>query len=69
MPARTKDKKKIHDEEVEVHIAWQSCLYITNFPPSYDQNQVEALFAPVSGFDLRIKTDLLKMKLPVWPHL
>lgn len=45
--AQTKDKKKINGVEVDVHIAWHSCLYITNFPESYDKDRVETLFGKV----------------------
>ncbi|GAA6059133.1 hypothetical protein JCM10212_003880 [Sporobolomyces blumeae] len=44
LPAQTKDKKRINESEVEVHIAWQSCLYVTNFPESFDKAAVEKLF-------------------------
>lgn len=48
MPAaQTKDKKKIHGFEVDVHIAWKSCLWITNYPESHDVQSIEALFSPV----------------------
>ncbi|GAA5937957.1 U6 snRNP complex subunit PRP24 [Sporobolomyces koalae] len=44
LAAQTKDKKRIHEAEVEVYIAWQSCLYVTNFPESFDKPAVEKLF-------------------------
>ncbi|BGP66332.1 Splicing factor [Rhodotorula toruloides] len=45
LPAQTKDKKRVNDEEVEVYIAWQSCLYVTNFPESFDKAAIEQLFS------------------------
>ncbi|GAA5825178.1 hypothetical protein JCM5353_002251 [Sporobolomyces roseus] len=44
LPAQTKDKKRVNESEIEVHIAWQSCLYVTNFPESFDKAAVEKLF-------------------------
>lgn len=48
LAAQTKDKKRINESEIEVHIAWQSCLYVTNFPESFDKAAVEKLFEKVS---------------------
>ena len=45
--AQTKDKKKINDVEIEVHLAWQSCLYVTNFPEAFDKTAIESLFSTV----------------------
>ncbi|KAK4054023.1 Splicing factor [Microbotryomycetes sp. JL221] len=45
LPARTKDKKRIHDQEIDVHVAARACLYVTNFPESYDKAAVEKLFS------------------------
>lgn len=45
LAAQTKDKKRINDHEVDVSIAWKSCLYVTNFPESYDKAAVEKLFS------------------------
>ncbi|GAA5845158.1 hypothetical protein JCM3766R1_002090 [Sporobolomyces carnicolor] len=45
LAAQTKDKKRINEAEVEVYIAWQSCLYVTNFPESFDKPKIEQLFA------------------------
>ena len=47
LPARTKDKKKINGVEIDVHIAWHSCLYVTNFPESFDKAKVEEMFFKV----------------------
>ncbi|GAA6048750.1 hypothetical protein JCM3770_003941 [Rhodotorula araucariae] len=44
LAAQTKDKKRINDLETEVYIAWQSCLYVTNFPESFDKAALEHLF-------------------------
>ena len=32
LAAQTKDKKRINGVEVEVTIAWKSCLFVTNYP-------------------------------------
>lgn len=48
MPAAlTKDKKRLHDEEISVHLAWRSTLYITNFPESADDASMRDLFGKV----------------------
>ncbi|BGP20599.1 hypothetical protein JCM10213_007133 [Rhodosporidiobolus nylandii] len=44
LAAQTKDKKRVNDQELEVYIAWQSCLYVTNFPESFDKEKIEKLF-------------------------
>ncbi|GAA6013848.1 hypothetical protein JCM11491_000444 [Sporobolomyces phaffii] len=44
LAAQTKDKKRINEAEIEVYIAWQSCLYVTNFPESFDKPAIEKLF-------------------------
>ncbi|KAI0084788.1 hypothetical protein BDY19DRAFT_1077256 [Irpex rosettiformis] len=52
--ALTKDKKRIHDEEVVVHLAWQSTLYVTNFPESADDEFIRTLFGKYGVlFDVR----------------
>ncbi|KAJ7645566.1 hypothetical protein DFH06DRAFT_1425383 [Mycena polygramma] len=43
-PALTKDKKRIRDQEVAVHLAWKSTLYVTNFPESADDASMRELF-------------------------
>lgn len=49
MPAAlTKDKKKILDQEISVHLAWRSTLYVTNFPESTDDAFIRDLFGKVS---------------------
>ena len=48
LPARTKDKKRINGVELDVHVAWKSCLYVTNFPESFDKARVEEMFSKVS---------------------
>lgn len=47
LPALTKDKKRIDGHEVEVYLAWQSTLYVTNFPPSMDDAAMRKLFSEV----------------------
>ncbi|BGP52072.1 Splicing factor [Rhodotorula kratochvilovae] len=54
LAAQTKDKKRINDLETEVYVAWQSCLYVTNFPESFDKAALEHLFAKYGTiFDTR----------------
>ncbi len=48
--ALTKDKKRIHDEEISVHLAWQSTLYVTNFPESADDAFIRTLFGKVGAY-------------------
>lgn len=47
--ALTKDKKRLRDEEIAVHLAWKSTLYVTNFPESADDTVVRELFGAVSN--------------------
>ncbi|KAJ8519001.1 hypothetical protein ONZ45_g3994 [Pleurotus djamor] len=42
--ALTKDKKRLHDQEIAVHLAWQSTLYITNFPAQSNDASIRELF-------------------------
>jgi len=45
--ALTKDKKRIQDHEIAVHLAWESTLYITNFPEHADDAFMKRLFGKV----------------------
>ncbi|KAH9985865.1 hypothetical protein BJV77DRAFT_1031067 [Russula vinacea] len=52
--ALTKDKKRVHDHEINVHLAWQSTLYVTNFPESADDLGIRKLFGQYGHiFDVR----------------
>ncbi|KIP09711.1 hypothetical protein PHLGIDRAFT_22785 [Phlebiopsis gigantea 11061_1 CR5-6] len=52
--ALTKDKKRVHGEEIAVHLAWQSTLYVTNFPESADDKFIRDLFGKYGVlFDIR----------------
>ncbi|KAF9454778.1 hypothetical protein P691DRAFT_716623 [Macrolepiota fuliginosa MF-IS2] len=42
--ALTKDKKRINEHEISVHLAWKSTLYVTNFPESADDPYMRNLF-------------------------
>ncbi|KDE07196.1 hypothetical protein MVLG_02596 [Microbotryum lychnidis-dioicae p1A1 Lamole] len=54
LAARTKDKKRLRGEEIQVEVAWHSCLYVTNFPDEWDKEQVEKLFGEYGTiFDTR----------------
>lgn len=44
----TKDKKRIKGQEISVHLAWQSTLYVTNFPEKADDVFIRQLFEPVN---------------------
>lgn len=49
--ALTKDKKRLRgSHEVAVHLAWQSTLYVTNFPESADDTSMRNLFGSVSQY-------------------
>ena len=45
--ALTKDKKRIEGTEVNVHLAWRSTLYVTNFPEKTDDSAIRDLFGQV----------------------
>jgi inner membrane protein involved in colicin E2 resistance len=47
LPALTKDKKRINGAEIAVEAAWQSTLYVTNFPESLDDAGMKKLFSKV----------------------
>ncbi|EGN98450.1 hypothetical protein SERLA73DRAFT_169409 [Serpula lacrymans var. lacrymans S7.3] len=52
--ALTKDKKRIQGEEIAVHLAWRSTLYVTNFPEKFDDASVRDLFGQYGViFDVR----------------
>ncbi|KAG1772332.1 hypothetical protein EDD22DRAFT_429843 [Suillus occidentalis] len=52
--ALTKDKKRIHETEIGVHLAWRSTLYITNFPEKFDDTSIRDLFGQYGLiFDVR----------------
>lgn len=47
LAALTKDKKRVGGEEIAVHLAWQSTLYVTNFPEKADDTYIRNLFTKV----------------------
>ncbi|KAH9890065.1 RNA-binding protein Prp24 [Cubamyces lactineus] len=52
--ALTKDKKRIRDQEIAVHLAWRSTLYVTNFPEDADDKYIRTLFGKYGEiFDVR----------------
>lgn len=64
--ALTKDKKKINDVEIEVSVAWQSTLYVTNFPENSDDASIRELFGqvcPISLSSISARTTLLTFHL------
>lgn len=42
--ALTRDKKRIHGNEVSVNVGWQSTLYVTNFREGMDDSEMRSLF-------------------------
>lgn len=48
--ALTKDKKRLREGEIAVHLAWKSTLYVTNFPESTDDAAVRDLFGQVTCY-------------------
>ncbi|KAK2465199.1 hypothetical protein APHAL10511_002553 [Amanita phalloides] len=59
--ALTKDKKRMDGQEVAVHLAWKSTLYVTNFPESYDDAAIRQLFGKYGTiFDVRWPSKKLK---------
>ncbi|KAI0357377.1 RNA-binding protein Prp24 [Trametes cingulata] len=52
--ALTKDKKRIRGQEIAVHLAWRSTLYVTNFPENADDTFIRTLFGKYGEiFDVR----------------
>ncbi|KAL5519977.1 hypothetical protein ACEPAG_1637 [Sanghuangporus baumii] len=52
--ALTKDKKRLRDQEISVHVAWKSTLYVTNFPEKVDDAYIRELFGQFGLiFDVR----------------
>ncbi len=49
--ALTRDKKRINGQEVSVHLAWRSTLYVTNFPEKADDKYIRGHFDKVSTLD------------------
>ncbi|THH01889.1 hypothetical protein EW145_g6837, partial [Phellinidium pouzarii] len=47
----TKDKKRIGEQEISVHLAWQSTLYVTNFVEKTDDAYIRQLFGQVMRTD------------------
>ncbi|KAF9497742.1 hypothetical protein BDN71DRAFT_1504719 [Pleurotus eryngii] len=52
--ALTKDKKRVVEQEISVHLAWKSTLYVTNFPEKSDDASIRELFGKYGTlFDVR----------------
>lgn len=45
--ALTKDHKRFHGSEIRVLKAFQTTVWVTNFPPSYDSEAIKSLFSRV----------------------
>ncbi|KAF8630909.1 hypothetical protein AX17_005267 [Amanita inopinata Kibby_2008] len=59
--ALTKDKKRIRGQEIAVHLAWKSTLYVTNFPETTDDASVREIFSKYGIiFDVRWPSKKLK---------
>jgi hypothetical protein len=52
--ALTKDRKRLRRQEVAVHLAWRSTLYVTNFPEKVDDAFMRELFGQVRDLTLII---------------
>ncbi|KAG5654253.1 hypothetical protein H0H81_005496 [Sphagnurus paluster] len=52
-PALTKDKKRVREQEVAVHLAWKSTLYVTNFPETADDAGIRELFGNVGDLSFQ----------------
>ncbi|CAE6419623.1 unnamed protein product [Rhizoctonia solani] len=60
--ALTKDKKRINDAEINVHLAWKSTLYITNFLENTDDTEIRKMFSPFGKIlDVRWPSKKFKM--------
>jgi hypothetical protein len=46
--ALTKDKKRLFDQEISVHLAWKSTLYVANFPESADDSYIRNVLGKAS---------------------
>lgn len=69
MPAAlTKDKKRLDGEEVAVHLAWKSTLYVTNFPENADDAFMRDLFGKVSQTSNNPRLDTEPL-MSVWHHI
>ncbi|KAK4503677.1 hypothetical protein PRZ48_004592 [Zasmidium cellare] len=44
LAAKTRNGKQLNGREVRIHSGGQNTLYVTNYPPSYDENAVKDLF-------------------------
>ena len=47
LPALTKDKKRVHGQEIVVSVAWRSTLYVTNFKEGMGDIQIREIFSKV----------------------
>jgi hypothetical protein len=59
--ALTKDKKRIRGEEVAVHLAWKSTLYVTNFAEKADDKFMRDLFGKVIQASTITKNKMLTL--------
>jgi len=50
LPPLTKDKKRIHDEEIVASVAWRSVLYVTNFREEMDDAQIRGVLSRFTKF-------------------
>ena len=66
--ALTKDKKRIQGEEIAVHLAWKSTLYVTNFPEKTDDAAIRELFGKVRCSSLPDRVGSLTI-MAVWHDL
>ncbi|KAI6044840.1 hypothetical protein EDC04DRAFT_2560886 [Pisolithus marmoratus] len=62
--ALTKDKKRIGGAEVNVHLAWRSTLYVTNFPEKWDDTSVRSPFRSGSSASTLLYPWLFDVRWP-----
>jgi hypothetical protein len=57
--AQTRDQKTFDGNTIQVHFGSETTLFVTNFPPTADENYIRDLFSTVSLQPLaHITTDL-----------
>jgi hypothetical protein len=61
-PALAKHRRKLDGQEITVAMLWRSTLFITNFPPDFDDAQLRSRFSQVRGA-------VIKADITVWSHL
>ncbi|EEB08081.1 RNA-binding protein Prp24 [Schizosaccharomyces japonicus yFS275] len=78
LAAKTKHLKKIHGHEINVRDHADTTLFVTNFPPSFDEQAITALFEPFGAvvqvrfpslkFNARRRFCYVQMRTPEEAH-